>query len=327
MTTTSKPRLYYPPNHTVDTLKAVISGSQTPEQIADDLDVSVRTVRNKLHDPLHLELIEKDGDKYEATDEARRLVQLQDDEVLEERFVDFPGVQDVLSQIENGGITVEELGRIISFETGSGAADEETFRRYGRVYAKWFHHLDLGEVADTDSGPQHPLENDRGASDPRVRPQKVIEALRLLDKVDTRDALADRLGYSEKETEKTLSTAYALEVASPNNGFATTEVGRRVTSTSRGKQSELFRDKLLEMPLVQANCNRIPNNEFSPAEVMEQVSEDYSMGWSERTIETKASRLCPWLTFAKLADEQEDGTFVATEKIPRDELSDPDAGN
>lgn len=323
MTTTSKPRLYYPPNHTVDTLKAVISGSQTTEQIAEDLDVGVRTVRNKLHDPLNLELIEWDGDKYEATDEARRLVQLEDDDVLEERFVDLPGVQDVLDKIENGGITVEELGRVISFETESGAADEETFRRYGRVYAKWIGYLELGNVATTNSGPQHPLENDRGASDPRVRPQKVIEALRLLDKVDTRDALADRLGYSEKEIEKTLSTAYALEVASPDNGFATTEIGRRVTSTSRGKQSELFREKLLEIPLVQAYWNRIPNDEFTPAEVMEQVSEDYSMGWSERTIKTKASRLSPWLTFAELAVKREDGDFVATEKIARDEFSDP----
>jgi len=323
MTTTSQPRLYYPPNHTVDTLKAVISGSQTTEQIAEDLDVAVRTVRNKIHDPVHLELIEKDGDKYEATDEARRLVQLQDDDVLEERFVDLPGVQDVLSQIENGGITVEELGRVISFETESGAADEETFQRYGRVYAKWIHYLELGEVADTNSEPQHPLENDRGASDPRVRPQKVIEALRLLDKVDSRDALADRLGYSEKETEKTLSTAYALGVARPDNGFATTEAGRRITSTSRGKQGELFRNKLLEIPLVQAYCNRIPNDEFTPTEVMKQVSEDYSMGWSDKTIETKASRLSPWLTFAELADEQEDGVFVATEKMPRDGFSDP----
>ena len=30
-----------------------------------------------------------------------------------------------------------------------------------------------------------------------------------------------------------------------------------------------------------------------------------------------------WLTFAKLADEREDGAFVATEKIPREGLSDP----
>lgn len=324
MTTTSKPRLYYPPNHTVDTLKAVISGSQTTEKIAEDLDIGVRTVRNKLHDPLHLELIEKDDDKYEVTDEARRLVQLQDDDVLEERFVDLPGVQDVLSQIENGGLTVEELGRVISFKTESGAADEETFRRYGRVYAKWIHYLDLGEVADTDSGTQHPLENDRGASDPRVPPQKVIEMLRVLDKVDTHEALADRLGYSEKETEKTLSTAYALEVARPEQGsFATTEAGRTVTSTSRGKQRELFRDKLLEIPLVQAYCNRVPSGEFEPTEVMEQVSEEYSMGWSDRTIQTKAWRLSPWLTFTELIYEREDGALEATEKMPRDDLSDP----
>jgi len=324
MTTTSKARLYYPPNHTVDTLKAVVSGSQTKEQVAEDLDVGVRTVRNKLHDPLHLELIKKNGDKYEATDEARRLVQLQDHDVLEERFVNLPGVQDALDRIENDGITNEELGRVISFKTESGAADEQTFKRYGRVYAKWIHYLDLGEVKTTNSGTQHPLENDRGASDPRVQPQKVIEALRVQDRVDAREALADRLGYSEKETEKTLSTAYALEVARPEQGnFATTEAGRTVTSTSRGKQRELFRDKLLEIPLVQAYCNRVPSGEFKPTEVMEQVSEEYSMGWSEKTIQTKASRLSPWLTFTELADEREDGGLEATEKMPRDDLSDP----
>jgi len=324
MTTTSKPRLYYPPNHTVDTLKAVISGSQTKEQVAEDLDVGVRTVRNKLHDPLHLELIEKDGHKYEATDEARRVVQLQDDDVLEERFVNLPGVQDVLGQIENGGITIEELGRAISFKTESGAADEQTFRRYGRVYAKWIHYLDLGEVTNTNSGTQHPLENDRGASDPRVLPQKIIEALRVLDKVDTREALAGRLGYSKKETEKTLSTAYALGVAHiEQGGFATTEAGRTVTSTSQSKQRELFRDKLLEIPLVQAYCNRVPSGEFEPTEVMEQVSEEYSVGWSKKTIQTKARRLSPWLTFTELVYEREDGALEATEKMPRDDFSDP----
>ena len=324
MTTASKSRLYHRPKNTLETLKAVISGSQTQEQIADDLDVGVRTVKNKLHDPLHLGLIEKDGDKHEADDEARRLVQLQDDDVLKEQFVNLPGVQDVLEQIENGSITVEELGRIISFETESGAADEDTFERYGRVYAKWIHYLDLGEVADTDSGPQHPLENDRGASDPRVPPQKVLEVLRVLDKVDTREALADRLGYSKKETEKTLSTAYALEVARPEHGsFATTEAGRTVTSTSRGKQRELFRDKLLEMPLVQAYCDRVPNDEFNSTEVMEQVSEEYSMGWSERTTQTKAQRLSPWLTFTELVYERGDSALEATEKMPRDGLSDP----
>ncbi|WP_152043485.1 AAA-associated domain-containing protein [Salinigranum salinum] len=324
MTTASKSRLYYRPSNTLQTLKAVISGSQTPEQIADDLGVGVRTVRNKLHDPLHLGLVEWDGDKYDATNEARRLVQLQDVDVLEERFVDLPGVQSVLGQIKNDRITIEELGRVISFETESGAADEETFERYGRVYAKWIHYLELGDVAETDSGPQHPLQNDRGASDPRVPPQKVIETLRAIDQVNTREELANRLGYSEKEIEKTLSTAYALGVARPEQGgFATTEAGRTVISTSRGQQRELLRDKLLEIPLVQAYCNRVPNSEFKPVAVMEQVSEGYSMGWSEKTIETKAHRLSPWLTFTELADKQEVGVLEATGMMPREELSDP----
>lgn len=147
--------------------------------------------------------------------------------------------------------------------------------------------------------------------------------LRVLDKVDTRGALADRLGYSEKETEKTLSTAYALEVACSDGNFATTEAGRRVTSTSRGKQQRLFRDKLLEIPLVQAYCSRVPSGEFSTKEVMEQVSEEYSMGWSESTIGTKANRLSPWLTFTEMAEEEERGVLKATEKMPQGDLPKP----
>lgn len=125
-------RLYYPPNHTLNTLKAVISGSKTRKQIADELEISPNTAKNKIHDPVHLELLEKNGNKYEATDEARRLVQLQEDEILEERFLDLPGVKDVLNQLENGGVTAEEIGRIISFETGSGAADAERSRNTDR---------------------------------------------------------------------------------------------------------------------------------------------------------------------------------------------------
>lgn len=318
MTTATKSRLYYRPNNTIETLKSIISGSRTTEQIADDLNVGVKTVRNKIHDPLHLDLIESDGDEYRATEEARQLVQLQDDDILKDRFVELPGVEDVLGRMENDALTVEDIGRVISFKTESGAADKDTFERYGKVYAKWIHYLNLGDVAKPDSKSQHPLKNDRGASDPRVSPQKVIEALRVIDNVDTREALADRLGQSEKEIEKTLSTAYALGVARPNNStFVTTEAGRTVTSTSQGKQRDIFRDELLCLPLVQAYCNRVPEGKFDHVKVMERVSEDYSMGWSEKTINTKARRLSPWLIFTGLADKQDNGALDPTEKMPR----------
>lgn len=47
------------------------------------------------------------------------------------------------------------------------------------------------------------------------------------------------------------------------------------------------------------------------------------MGWSEKTIQIKARRLSPWLTFTELVYEREDGALEATEKMPRDDLSDP----
>lgn len=96
-----------------------------------------------------------------------------------------------------------------------------------------------------------------------------------------------------------------------------------MTSTSRGKQRELFLDKLLEMPLVRAYCNRVPSGEFEPTEVMEQVSGEYSMGWSEKTIQTKARRISLWLSFIELVYEREDVALETTEKMPRDDLSDP----
>lgn len=325
MTTVEKTRLYYPPDHTVDTIRAVIRGNNTVEQIAEELGIGENTAMNKIHDPLHLGLIEKDGDKYKATEEARRLVQLEDDEVLEGRFVKLPGVEDVVDRVENGGVTSEEIGRIISFETGSGAADAKRFKEYGRVYARWIHRLDLGEVDETPSNSRHPLENDRGANNPRVPPQKVIEALRVIDEVDNREELADRLGYSERYTQKILTTAYALGVArnERGSGFATTEIGRTVISTSEGKQRELLRDELLEIPLVQAYCNNVPSGEFKNKDVMKGVSEEYNLGWSDGTISTRAKRLYKWLIFTRLAEVKKRGVLEATEKMPRGNLPTP----
>lgn len=325
MTADANPRLYYPPNHTIETLRAVVSGSKTTEKIADELGVSENTAQNKIHDPLHLGLIEEDNGKYEPTKDAKRVVQLDDESAMEETFLELPGVEQVLEEIENGGATTEKVGRIISFETDSGAAKESTFKNYGRVYANWIERLDLGEVEDSTSGSQHPLKTDNGANNPRVPPQKVIDALRVIDDVESHEDLADRLGYSDRHTKKILSTAYALEVAERERGggFSTTEIGRTVTTTSEGKQREVLRNSLLEIPLVQAYCNRVPSGKFRNKAVMQQVSEDYSLGWSEGTVQTRAKRLYRWLLFTRLAEEESQGVLVATDKMPRGNLPDP----
>lgn len=325
MTGDTKPRLYKPSSHTIETLRAVVSGSKTTEQIADKLGVSENTAQNTIHDPLHLGLIEEDDGKYEPTKDAKRVVQLDEVGAMEEPFLELPGVERVLDEIENGGTTTEKVGRIISFETDSGAAKESTFKSYGRVYADWIEHLDLGEVEDSSSGGQHPLKTDNGANNPRVPPQKVIDALRVIDDVESHEELADRLGHSDRHTQKILSTAYALEVAERERGggFSTTETGRTVTTTSEGKQREVLRNNLLDIPLVQAYCNRVPSGEFKNKEVMQQVSEDYSLGWSETTVETRAKRLYQWLLFTRLAEEESQGVLLATDKMPRGNLPDP----
>lgn len=316
-------RLYYPPSHTIETLRAVLSGNDTLEKLANELDVSPNTARNKIHDPQHLGLLKRVDETYEVTDEARRLIQLDDKSILEDRFQELPGVQKVLNQIEEKEITAEKIGRIISFETGSGAADEERFREYGQVYVRWIHHLDLGEV-DGGTGSKHPLENDKGANNPRVPPQKVIEALRKLSDGDDRSELVGKMDYSERYVQKILTTCYAMDVAKTKpDGLYITDAGRTIITTSKGKQRELFRNKLLKIPLVRAYCSLVPPGEFRNLEIMEQVSEEYNMGWSDSTIRTRAKRLYQWLVFTKLAEEQQQGVLSPTEKMPQEKLTKP----
>jgi len=325
MSAVSETRLYYGPDHTLEALKAVISGNQTKNQIADELGITERTATNKLHDPRHLGLIDKTDERYKATEEARHLIQLQDNSILEERFRQLPGVEEVLTQVESGEANPEGIGRIISFETNSGAADSERFTDYGQIYARWIEYLKLGEVESSSPSSTSPISNDRGASNPKVPAEKVIDALRVIDDVSSVGELADRLDYSERETQKILTTAYGLEVAEKKRGgeFETTQTGRTITTTSVGKQRELFRTKLLEMPLVQAYCNRVPGEQFENQAVMSRVAEEFNLGWSEGTVRTRAKRLYSWLIFTELAEEVKNGVLVPTEKMPRGNLPKP----
>lgn len=145
-----------------------------------------------------------------------------------------------------------------------------------------------------------------------------------MDEVDACEELADQLGHSERHTQKILTTAYALGVARADHGvtFTTTDIGNTVTSTSQGKQRELLRGKLLDVPFVQAYCNRVPDGEFKNKDVMQRVSEDYGLGWSEGTVETRSKRLYQWLIFTELTEERRRGVLEATEKMPRGNLPD-----
>lgn len=311
-------RLYYRPPHTVDVVGAVISGNDTIEKLAEEFGMGERTMVNKVHDPRVLGLIEKEEGSFEASENARRLIQLQDRSVLEGPFRELAGVEDVLDRLEDEELTTEDVGRIISFETESGASTAERFREYGNIYARWFDFLNLGDVDEPTSDSQGPLTNEVGASDPRVPPAKVIEGLRMIDEVDSREKLASRLGYSEKEVEKILTTAYGLGLAKRTTieAFTTTESGRMVRSTSQGKQRELLRNALLDFPVVEAYCERTPDEEFNIVEIMQKVSDDFNMGWSDRTVKTKSRRLVPWLTYTDLAEKNRQGHLTPTDKMP-----------
>lgn len=310
-------RLYYGPSHTLDVVGAIISGNDTREKLADELDLGERTVINKVHDPKILGLIEKEDGSFEFSKAARELIQLQKRSVLEEPFRALAGVETVLDRLEDEDLTTEDVGRIISFETESGASTEERFREYGRVYARWFDFLDLEEVADTPSGPRGPLDVEKGANCPKVRPSKLIEGLRMVDEIETTAELAERLGTSKKEAHKILSTCYALGLAdSTGNRVTITESGTTVVSTSQGKQRELLRNALLELPLVEAYCERTPDGEFKNIDVMQQVSDDFSMGWSEGTVRNMSKRLYQWLIFTGLAEETGHGYLEPTDKMP-----------
>lgn len=204
-------RLYYPPEHTEDVLREATSGASTVEGLAEGLGIASRTASNKVHDPSVLGLIDRDDNELSVSEDARRVVQLKDTSPLENAFHELPGVSEVLDRIEDDSVEVEEIGRLISFETGSNAAADSTFRNYGRVYGEWIDYLDLGsysngvvasgkidEVAETTD----PLENPRGPNNPRVPPEKVFEILPLITRAESREELQQQSDYSDRYTTK-----------------------------------------------------------------------------------------------------------------------------
>jgi hypothetical protein len=329
-------RLYKDPSYTIRAVKAIVGGNDTDEGLADSMGVSPNSVPNYTHDPRALGLIGKRDGVYQATDKAKRLVQLQDDSVLRDPFLQLNGVGTITERLqEEGTISFEQLGRIIAFETGSNATEEGTFRDYGRVYASWFDHLELGhkaeqklfeseDIADEQASIENQLKNPHGPLHPKVTPDAVLEALTYLDEIESRDVLADEIDHTERWVAKILGSCYALQLAEPDPpaGFRLTDRGKSIRTASKGQKTAVLRDLFLEIPLVRAFCNRIPDGEFTTGEVMKQVSEDYGQGWSEGTIRTKSKRLYSWLIYTDLAREVKQGTLEPTDRLRDTEIPD-----
>jgi hypothetical protein len=309
--------LYYPPSHTEEVLQEVTSGASTVEELADGLGYATRTASNKVHDPVILGLVERQDSKLSITEDARRVVQLKDTSPLETAFCDLAGVDQILDRIEEEQVGVEQIGRIISFETESNAAAESTFKNYGRVYAEWIEYLDLGNYSeglvavgeiDDSSEDLGPLENPRGANCPRVRPEKVFEIIPLVSKGKSREEIEDISGYSDREVSKILTTCYGLGITeSSRDGPQLTDRGKEIQQESIGNRKQILQKALYEVPLVQAYCDRAPDEKFRNQDIMKQISEDYAKGWSNTTIETRAKRLYSWLLFTELFEERSRG--------------------
>lgn len=319
-------RLYRRPKHTEDVLGEITSGASTTDEVADGLGNSRKTAMNKIHDGIILGLINRENGHLSVTEDARRVVQLQDLTPLREAFEELPGVSKLLNQIQDDSMTFEEAGRLISFETKSGAAAEETFRVYGSVYAHWISYLDFGTRSDgvLASTPEQvsvetePLENPRGANSPRVPPEKVFELLPRISKADSREDLEVSTEMSTKTVEKTLSTCYALGVADyTRTGPVVTDRGKELQQSSIGNRKAILVEELLQIPLVQAFCEEAPMEEFSAETVMNQVSETHLKGWSEVTVQTRANRLVPWLTYTEIVEEDTQGELVLTEELDK----------
>lgn len=316
-------RLYRRPKHTEDVLGEITSGASTAEEVAEGLGHSRKTAINKIHDGVILSLIDREDGHLSVTEDARRIVQLQDLTPFSEAFEVLPGVSNLLNQIQDEPMTFEEAGRLISFETESGAASKETFRKYGATYARWISYLDFGIKSDgvlASSSEQvsietETLENPRGANCPRVSPEKVFELLPLISKTESREDLVASTGMSTKTVGKTLSTCYALGIADYTHiGPVVTEKGKELQQSSIGNRKTLLAEELLQIPLVQTYCKEAPEEPFRAESVMSRISEKYLRGWSDVTIKTRANRLSPWLTYTGLAEEFEK-ELVLTEEI------------
>ncbi len=48
---------------------------------------------------------------------------------------------------------------------------------------------------------------------------------------------------------------------------------------------------------------------------MSRVSETHLKGWSEVTVQTRANRLVPWLTYTEIAEDETQGELVLSAEL------------
>lgn len=327
-----RPRLYYGPKNTIRVLRHVIKGAASNEELAEEMDLSERTIHNRVHDPAALGLIDRSQSEYKITNkqDVLKLFQLEDKTVLESRFLELPGVEEIRDELNGGRISFERIGRLISFHTNSEAIEKETFVTYGRVYADWFGYLQLGFAYNgtlySERPPEAELEEPSrgpktaGSGHPKVRPEKVFNALPLFKQgVSDKSDISEKFDFSERYAGKLISTCYSLGLIEREGGtIVLTNFGERVLKANDEKRRELIRKALLDVDLIEQYRQIAPNQEFQNKEVMKKVGDELGKGWSDGTVQTKAKRLYSWLTYSGLFIERKRGWLFPNPSVQTD---------
>lgn len=317
------PRLYHGPRVTIEVLRAVVQGASTQEELAEEMGVGERTVHNQVHDPTALGFLGRENGEYtiQDQDDVMKFFQLEDRTILKERFIELPGVSEVLDELNGGRMSTERIGRLIAFHTNSKAIDSDTFEQYGRVYANWIDYLRLGFTANNTLYSEKPPDIERtqrrgpkstGSGYPKVRPDLVFEALPIIaGGIESPAELAENFDFSDRYASKLLSTCYSLGIAQRDAGeIVLTEFGERVSQASGEERQQLIREALREVELINNYCELAPNEEFRNQELMAALNEEHDKGWSESTVSTKAKRLYQWLIYSGLFVEVKQGVLV-----------------
>lgn len=323
----SKNRLYDIPEVTREVLRLVIKGSDTREELAEELDCSPRTVYNKVHDPKILGFLDREGGKYVISDkqELMKLFQLDDRSVLKKRFEKMPGVEEINDELVGGSLSFVRVGRIVSFYTDSEAIDEDAFKTYGRVYAKWFDYLGMGYEFNQKLSTEKPTNynkkssnNQSGDGFPTLRPDKVFKALRVINGgIQGTPELTSKFDFSENYSEKLLSTCYSLNLAERNDEVELTEFGKAVHEANDQERRKLIREALLNITVIKTYCELAPDEPFKNQELMRRVGKELNKDWTETTSQTKAKRIYQWLIYSNLFKEVKRGTLVTTANTSR----------
>lgn len=324
----AKPRLYNGPPVTESVLRSVVKGATTQKELAEEMGCAEQTVFNHIHDPIYLGLLESDGKEYSITDEddVMRLLQLEDRSVLKERFLEMPGVEEVREELNGGQLPFKRIGQLISYHTDSKAIEVDTFKYYGRIYAKWFQYLSMGYAGKDILYSEKPLDFERierrqpkgaGSGSPKVRPEKVFTSLELIaGGVSGPEEIAEHFDFSKRSGAKVLSTCYALGLAErEDDGVVLTDYGRKVLKASEEQRRELIRVALLEINLVETYFELAPNESFWNQELMKKVCDELGNNWSETTIKTKAKRLYSWLVYSDLFKEVKQGKLIKSASV------------